>query len=341
MNKHSKIILTRIICVALLTLSITIQSPNIKTIATFTKEDFSPNFVLSDESFSSKKAFPNEKSIQEYFESINSPLQNYFVEGAKASHWVYTAANGVTSSAYNVRPNLNPGMLIAYLEKEQGLMSLSNYNVETDTQKRIKYAMGFGCPDNGGCDPKYSGLVNQLNYGAYQLQYNYNLSAKNKTQDYKAGKTIKTADGQEAYLSNNATAATYRYTPHAFDSSYNLWKIMTDNSWGATGKSYEGEQRDTSYKNVILADKFKVNFDDSIETSTVNIKTITTDRQSSTVDNCNVLKQQDWTFGASSDEVEKLQRCMQKIGIFNHMYGATGYFGTITQKALSVWKAVV
>jgi hypothetical protein len=405
--------------------TLTAKAQNIDT-------NFNPNYILSDESFAFKNVFPNERSIQEYLEKVNSPLKAYNVESAKASHWIYTAANGTTSSAYNVRPNLNPGMLLAYLEKEQSLLSLTNYNVNTDPEKRIQTAMGFGCPDNSSCDPKYKGFINQINYAAYQLQYNYNLSVKDQSQTYRVGNTIKTLDDKDVKIDNHATAATYRYTPHVFFSSYNLWKIMTDNNWGATGTVYQGSFVDNS-PNIGLNDSYKVNFEDDLKTieptklnysikvsdpvsadqskntcnelynknwtfgeenseveklqeclrqknlfdhvitgyfgpitktglekvrkeianSTTQIPVVVnnqnnygsnviviTSASNNAQDNCSDLKKQTWVYGTNSDEVERLQRCMQKIGVFNHIYGATGYFGPVTQKALNTWRGM-
>jgi peptidoglycan hydrolase-like protein with peptidoglycan-binding domain len=398
----------------------------------FSEKDFNQNYLLSDESFVTKKIFPHERSIQEYLDQVNSPLRNYTTEGAKASHWIWTAATGQTSSNYNVKPNLNPGMLLAYLEKEQSLLSLSGYDTASDPEKRILTAMGFGCPDDGVCANKYKGFVNQMNYAAYQLQFNYNIAVKDKTEMYRVGNTVTTLDKKEVFLSNAATAAAYRYTPHVFYSAYNLWKIMSDKGWGATGQPYQGNAIDNTSVNVTLRPGFLVNFDDEVanvnaENSPVitipqsnvttncdelikkdwkygiidvsverlqeclvsknvfdhavtgyfgqitkaaldkvrsgntttqnpiiiqngnipqynsNVIVITSDpkpipQNNPTNDNCLELKVRDWKYGTTSDDVEKLQRCMQKLGIFNHVYGATGYFGDVTKKALAEWR---
>jgi hypothetical protein len=395
--------------------------------------DFNQNYLLSDESFVTTKIFPHERSIQEYLDQKNSPLRNYYVEGARASHWIYTAARGITSSAYNVKPNLNPGMLLAYLEKEQSLISMTSYDANTDQERRIKTAMGYGCPDNIACNPKYEGFINQLNYAAYQLQYNFIIATKYPNETFRVGNTIKTSDDQDVTLTNAATAASYRYTPHVFYSGYNLWKIMTDSKWGEAGTAYSGNPVDNTSPNVSLDNKYKVNFEDTEipnPPSKKNISIIITDPQSDlqkqnacdalyklkwifgtidpsverlqeclrnrnffdhtitgyfghitkaglekarastsssqvpvvvnnqnnfgsnvivitsptqtapNQDNCNSLKNQTWVYGKTSDEVEKLQRCMQKIGVFNHIHGATGYFGPVTQKALDAWRAM-
>jgi peptidoglycan hydrolase-like protein with peptidoglycan-binding domain len=429
MHINTKTIFSYALTFALLIATIT---NSVSTKAQSPDPDFNPNYLLSDESFATTKIFPHERAIQEYLDSKNSPLRNYTIEGARASHWIYTAARGITSSAYNIKPNLNPSMLLAYLEKEQSLISLTNYDTGKDPERRIKTAMGYGCPDNVACNPKYEGFVNQLNYAAYQLQYNFVIATKYPNETFRVGNTIKTLDDKEVVLTNAATASAYRYTPHVFYSGYNLWKIMTDNKWGESGAAYSGNMTDNTSPNITLDNKFKVNFEDTEipnPPSKQNGTIIITDPQSgpqkqnncdalfkqnwtfgtidvsveklqqclrdknmfdhvvtgyfgpitktglekaratsqvpvviqnnnqpnygngvivitstptnqSAQDNCNNLKTQTWIYGTTNDEVEKLQRCMQKIGVFNHVHGATGYFGPVTQKALDSWRGM-
>jgi len=118
---------------------------------------FSPNYIMSNDTFRSRRVFPTQESIQNYLTSVNSPLKNYIDQGQTAAYWIHNAANGTTSARYGVTPNLNPGILIAYLEKEQSLISLSNYNTTADPENRIRTAMGYGCPDFSKCDTQYYG----------------------------------------------------------------------------------------------------------------------------------------------------------------------------------------
>ena len=418
MNTITKTILSSVVMLTFLTFGFGIVNLTLKANAQSVDTNFNPNYLISDESFMTNIIFPHERSIQEYLEKVNSPLKNYFTEGARASHWIYTASRGITSSAYNVKPNINPALILTYLEKEQSLLTNVNYDVNSDPENRIKTAMGFGCPDNFSCAQKFKGFVNQVNYAAYQLQFNYNISTKNPNEKFRVGNTIKTSDNQDVILNNSATAAVYRYTPHVYFSGYNLWKIMTNNQWGSTSQAYQGNFLDNSSPNTTLPDQFKVSFDDNViytpVQSKLNVAIIVTDPQTDvqkqnncnqlfkqnwtfgeenieveklqqclrdknafdhvvtgyfgpitraglekvkkelnssiitfttsqanvTQDNCLVLKQQNWKYGTSSDQVEKLQRCMQKIGVFNHIYGATGYFGPITQKALDTWRTM-
>jgi peptidoglycan hydrolase-like protein with peptidoglycan-binding domain len=53
---------------------------------------------------------------------------------------------------------------------------------------------------------------------------------------------------------------------------------------------------------------------------------------------CDELKNKNYTFGSTSDDIKKLQDCMTSNGYFKHPFGSTGYFGSVTQTALNNWK---
>ena len=53
---------------------------------------------------------------------------------------------------------------------------------------------------------------------------------------------------------------------------------------------------------------------------------------------CDELKNKNYSFGTTSDEIKKLQDCMTANGFFKHPFGSTGYFGSVTQSALNNWK---
>jgi peptidoglycan hydrolase-like protein with peptidoglycan-binding domain len=406
---------------------------------------FSMNYLMNDETFRSSDIFVDENSIQQYLEKEKSPLQDFWDQGHRASYWIFNASNGNTSSRYGVFPRLNPAVILAYLEKEQSLISYTNYDTLQDPENRIKFAMGYGCPDDKACDKEYQGFANQLNWGAFQLQFNFNKSKDNSDSDnFKVGKTITTLDGYNVFLSNAATAAHYRYTPHVYWGNYSLWKVIVGNGWGVSKQRYyyadldnanlntkteaviptpvtndrenvqdlinkkfkfgdESEEirtlqkflKDKGYftyptptgvygswtdaaKDAYLKDQkttggnkkdcssmFKQNWtvgetSDQIkelqqclkDAGVFNHPSITgyfgpvTNQALQTILNKNVainnscddLKKQNWTFGETSTQVEELQKCMQTAGKFNHKFGATGYFGEVTKKALIDWR---
>jgi peptidoglycan hydrolase-like protein with peptidoglycan-binding domain len=406
---------------------------------------FSANYLMNDETFRSSDIFVDENSIQQYLEKEKSPLQDYWDQGHRASYWIFNASNGNTSSRYGVFPRLNPAVILAYLEKEQSLISLTNYDTRKDPENRIKFAMGYGCPDDKACDKEYQGFANQLNWGAFQLQFNFNKSKDNSDSDnFKVGKTITTLDGYNVFLSNAATAANYRYTPHVYWGNYSLWKVIVGNGWGQSKQHYyyadldntnlntktepviptsatndrenvqelinkkfkfgeESEEIRTlqkflktkgyftyptptgvygswtdAAKDAYLKDQkttggskkdcssiFKQNWTVGENSNSIkelqqclkdagvfNHPSITgyfgpvTNQALQTILNKNVginnscedLKKQNWTLGETSTQVEELQKCMQTAGKFNHKYGATGYFGDVTKKALIDWR---
>ena len=53
---------------------------------------------------------------------------------------------------------------------------------------------------------------------------------------------------------------------------------------------------------------------------------------------CDELKNRNYAFGTTTDEIKKLQDCMTANGYFKHPFGSTGYFGNVTQDALNRWK---
>jgi hypothetical protein len=280
---------------------------------------FNKNFVLSNQTFSSTRDFPTEESVQKYLESVNSPLKNYVVETKSASYWIFAAARGSTSSKWGVVPAINPAVMIAFLEKEQSLISLKNYDVYKDPEKRIRSAMGYGCPDTAACENTYYGFVNQVNWAAYQLQFNYNNSVTGKfVVPYKTNNTITTLDEYYVFITNEATAAVYRYTPHVYWGNYNLWKIIVGNGWGVDTRTFSLKDIDT----VNLAGKdspITIADSDKIDYSTV-------------VD----LLKKGCRLGDSNNNIKLMQTYLRQQGYFMNRE-ITGLCGTTTLKAITVF----
>jgi hypothetical protein len=287
---------------------------------------FDPNFVVSDYTFSSKRVFPTEASIQQYLENVNSPLRNYRTNGKLASSIIFTASNGTTSSNYGIKPNLNPGLLLAYLEKEQSLLSLKDYNTASDPEKRIRSAMGLGCPDDEKCKSEYYGFENQMNWGAFQLQFNYDKANTTTGDNYKIGKTITTLDKYNVYLSNAATASAYRYTPHVYWGNYSLWKIITANGWGQSSTTYNYADIDL----VNLKNKEK-----PIAQSTPTIITMEkVDITPTLSNNCKTTYELSYTDMEEGQRIRELQLCLKSDNAFDYP-SITGRNGPITQEGLA------
>jgi peptidoglycan hydrolase-like protein with peptidoglycan-binding domain len=338
---------------------------------------FSNSYLMNDSTFRYSDVFVDEASIQQYLEKQNSPLQDYWDRGHRASYWIWNASNGTTSSMYGYFPQINPGILLAYLEKEQSLINSVNYDTRRDPENKIKFAMGYGCPDDKDCDPEYKGLANQLNWGAFQLQFNYTKAKDYSDSDmYKVGNTITTLDGYQVFLSNAATAANYRYTPHVYWGNYSLWKIIVGNGWGQSKQHYYYVELDnenlktktevvipstpsTDRENIqeLLNKKFKFGEEsEEIRTLQKFLKTkgyftyptptgvygswtdasreaYLKDNKKSGKKDCSSMFVQNWNVGETSDKIKELQQCLKDAGVFNHP-SITGYFGPVTNQAL-------
>ena len=281
---------------------------------------FDKNFIMSNQTFSSNKTFPSQASVQTYLDKSSSPLRNYSTGGKPASYWIFAAARGETSSKWGVVPNINPGVIIAYLDKEQSLISLKDYDVNKDPENRIKYAMGYGCPDNSACDDTYNGFINQINWGSYQLQYNYNNAVTGKgVIPYKVGSTISTLDEYNVFLTNEATASNYRYTPHVCWGNYNLWKIITANGWGVDAQTYSYADLDEA--NPICKDQ-PVSAPSDNKIAFISV-------ESTIRKGCN--------FGDVSDEIKSMQAFLRQEGYYARSE-LTGLCGNPTLQALNNYR---
>jgi hypothetical protein len=139
---------------------------------------------------------------------------------------------------------VNPQVILATLEKEQGLITSNNPNAG-----KYRIAMGYGCPDTAACDTAYYGFGNQVIAAARQFK---RYVAPGNTFRYKAGQVNviqwhpnAACGASEVFIVNNATAALYNYTPYRPNqaalnnlgglgdgcSSYgnrNFWRFFTD-----------------------------------------------------------------------------------------------------------------
>ena len=144
---------------------------------------FNPNFIISDTTFTTTRDFNSEDKVQSYLNSKNSPIKNYKENNLTAAQIIFKSARGEISEKYGIKPQLNPALIITMLEKEQSIITLQDYDIVNDPQKRMRSAMGYGCPDGKACDEDYRGFYNQVTWGAFQLQLNFE---KSKVRDRKS-----------------------------------------------------------------------------------------------------------------------------------------------------------
>lgn len=122
--------------------------------------------------------------------------------GKSAAQIIYQAAQDY---------HINPQVLIALLQKEQGLV--------TDTfphNLQYRSATGYGCPDYSACEAKYYGFENQVRNAAALFDSVMNGGWTNYPVGwrwiyyYPNG----SCGGSNVYIENKATSALYRYTPY-------------------------------------------------------------------------------------------------------------------------------
>ncbi len=181
--------------------------------------DFDPNFIVSDNEINDYKSMSYE-DVLNFLKKHNGILDTYTcrdIEGKtrKAPEIIYTLSQ---------KNKINPKFMLTLLQKEQSLLE-----DPTPAQHQLDAATGYGCPDEGSCNPRWKGFFRQVN-SAY-LQFRSYLDEANLYR-YKAGKTYIFRNSNKLVRTidivtpqNQATAALYNYTPHVYYGNYNFWKL--------------------------------------------------------------------------------------------------------------------
>lgn len=235
--------------------------------------DFNPNKIIDDRNFSDTQTFGSAAGIQLFLQSKNSPLANIdpnFLlmlkepqdSGIKTGLGdpepslgrLRTAAELIWDASQ--KTGINPQVIIVTLQKEQSLIN-GNFS-GSQLQRALDHALGFGCPDSGGCDSTFVGFYAQM-FGGFDGQGNRYIGAPGSlmrsfntaggrgpavdANGNAFGSTIRTSHvgdtitlqntmgnpnaqpTQTITLQDSATAALYRYTPHVYNGNYNFWKF--------------------------------------------------------------------------------------------------------------------
>ena len=163
------------------------------------------------------------------------------------------------------KTGLNTQVILVTLQKEQSLIS-GSFSSSAALQTALDRALGFGCPDSQPCGSMFLGFYYQLfgNFDSTGARYlgapaslmksftstqngvrvgrgpdvdSTNATTGQVVRTSRKGDTILlpntlggyagVADNQQVTLTNFATAALYRYTPHVFNGNYNFWKYYT------------------------------------------------------------------------------------------------------------------
>ncbi len=246
-------------------------------------QDFNPNQLISDERFVDTGTLGGVEGIQKFLESRGSILANpapEFLSKLREPGDVNlksrlpdprpnlgrprTAAELIFDAA--ISAGLNPQVVLVTLQKEQSLITGSFTG--SALTRALDRALGFGCPDEGGCGELFLGFYHQLfgNFDAEGNRYigmpaslvrsfyfevggtrvgrgpmvdaqNNAFGNGNRVRTSRKGDEItleNTTGGpqnppatQTVTLSNFATTALYRYTPHVYNGNYNFSKFFT------------------------------------------------------------------------------------------------------------------
>lgn len=246
-------------------------------------EDFNPNLLISDERFVDTGTLGGAEGIQRFLESKGSILADtspdFLIKLREPSDpnlkqrlpdprpnlgRLRTAAELIYDAS--VSAGLNPQVALVTLQKEQSLIT-GQFSSNQALQRALDRALGFACPDEGGCSDIFLGFYHQLfgNFDAAGNRYigmpaslirsfryevggvrvgrgpmvdaNGNAFGNgNRIRTSRSGDTISVDNTTGSYnapptqtivLSNFATTALYRYTPHVYNGNYNFYRFFT------------------------------------------------------------------------------------------------------------------
>lgn len=235
------------------------------------RSGFNPDILMPDSRFNDAQALGGPEGVQKFLESKGSLLADTsptflakLGEPGDAAvklalgdpEWNLgrprTAAELIWDAAQ--ASGLSPQVILVTLNKEQGLVAMTQCLDESELRRRLNRAMGFACPDGSACGNLFPGFYYQL-FGNVDTEGNKYLgAAKSLMRSFSTpggrgpnlnGAPAKVGDQvtldntlggfegvvarQIVTLGNLATAALYRYTPHVFNGNYNFWNFFT--SW--------------------------------------------------------------------------------------------------------------
>lgn len=187
--------------------------------SSYTVDGYNLTDLISNYWYTTNVANLTQSAMQAEFNNLNSVLKNNIEE--------YTYSNGTyVNDGWSVNPaalimadcneeGINPWVVLATLQKEQGLVFASNAGVSS-----LAWAMGWGATDSGNIYPD-SGFANQVTGGTSDLA---NLYWQGLNNAYPVFMTVNGGNwqywngnsyGPTVDIQNAATWALYQYTPWA------------------------------------------------------------------------------------------------------------------------------
>ncbi len=278
MQKATMKKLVGIICMVLMLVTM-IPTP---ALAQVPDPAFNPSMIIPDEAFGDVGTFGSAAGIQKFLELKGSVLANttpeFLIKLKEADTLTKVGLEDPQPSLTRLRSaaeliydagskwGLNPQVILVTLQKEQSLIT-GTFNSDSDLQRALDRAMGFGCPDYEGCGDIFLGFYRQI-FGTFDAEGNRWLGASaslmrsfraevsgvrvgrgpmvdgnSRTYGRPVVRTARVGDSitldntmggyegiqqqQTVTLGNFATAALYRYTPHVYNGNYNFWKFYS------------------------------------------------------------------------------------------------------------------
>ncbi len=193
---------------------------------------FNPNNIISDFEILNYKSM----SLQEIRDFINS-------KGGFLATYRAPDLDGNMKLAADIiyeisqKNKINPQFLLVKLQKEQSLVESKN-----PKQSQLDWAMGYGCPDGGGCNERWRGFYKQVNSASLQFLWYMDGCQDKESPTYipglnkcsfKPGQTYTFTNPYSTIrqstdivtIANMATAGLYIYTPHVYNGNYNFYNI--------------------------------------------------------------------------------------------------------------------
>ncbi|MDD3435341.1 MAG: hypothetical protein PHY76_02570 [Patescibacteria group bacterium] len=224
-----------------------LTTTNLITSSAPNENNFNPARILEDSDMLDINSL-SLAEIQAFLESKNSFLATFKTTNAygtpnkSVAEIIYDAANNnydckdvslsenpteaERQSKCRLITTISPKVILATIQKESSLIETTAYNARVDG-----WALGYGCPDGGSCNPYYKGLGKQINSAALQF-----LAYMKEPQHYpyKAGQTYTftnpygtiSKEPMTVTVETQATASLYNYTPHVYNGNYNFYRLF-------------------------------------------------------------------------------------------------------------------
>ncbi len=184
-----------------------------------TNAAFTPGMIISDQEFTASTSM-TAADVQLFLSRRGGTLTNKTIQDFNGVSKSVSDAIVEIARLYTI----NPKVILVTLQKEQSLLTH-----KSPSQRAFDYAMGYGCPDSGGCSGKAAGFYRQMDFATWQFRQYLDYPGR---YSYVAGGTYTFSDlgssrTTTVSIQNQATAALFNYTPHVYNGNYNFYTFYT------------------------------------------------------------------------------------------------------------------